>query len=225
MNNNQIPKINQGIPNFFPYPYTMNDNIQINPILNQFNLPISMNQSFSPLMNGQYPLLNLLFSDQFLYPNQSFLLPLFHAPQQPQIQLSALNQLINIQKLLNENKIANNSNELNGQIINKKNSIENNYLNNNDINIDKEKKEYFYNNLNQTKKFVITHDKSDFEKKANILDVLDDKNKLLEKNNINFTLSTDKIGLNKNFNNIINKGAEQNILKIKKKNNKIKDNK
>ena len=225
MINNQIPKINQGIPNFFPNPYIMNDNVQMNPNLSQFSLPISMNQSFSPLMNSQYPLLNLLFSDQFLYPNQPLFLPQFFAPQQPQIQLSALNQLINIQKLLNENKIANNSNELNGQINNKKNSLENNYINNNDINIDKEKKEYFYNNLNQTKKFVITHEKSDTEKKANILDILDDKNKLLEKNNINFTLSTDKLGIDKNFSNIINKGAEQNILKINEKNNEIKDNK
>lgn len=120
MNNNQIPKINQGIPNFFPNPYIMNDNVQMNPNLSQFSLPISMNQSFSPLMNSQYPLLNLLFSDQFLYPNQPLFLPQFFAPQQPQMQLSALNQLINIQKLLNENKIANNSNELNGQINNKK---------------------------------------------------------------------------------------------------------
>ena len=121
MNNNQIPKINQCIQNFFPYPYIMNGNIQMNSNLNQFNLPISINQPFSPLMNGQYPLLNLLFSDQFLYPNQSFLLPQFYAPQQPRVQFNALNQLINIQKILNENKIANNSNELNGQIINKKN--------------------------------------------------------------------------------------------------------
>jgi len=227
MNNNQIPKINQGIPNFFPNPYIMNDNLQMNLNLNQFALPIPISQTFSPPMNTQYPLLNLLISDQFLYQNQPFLLPGFYTPQQPQIQLNAINQLINIQKILNENKIGNNSNELNGQITNKKNSLENNFLYNNDINIDNEKKENFFNNLNQTKKFVITHENNDLEKKENTLDIniLDDKNKLSEKNNINFTFPTDKIGINKNICNIINKNTEPNILKINEKNNEIKDNK
>ena len=227
MNNNQIPKINQGIPNFFPNPYIMNDNIQMNFNLNQFSLPNTICQTFSPQMNTQYPLLNLLFPDQFLYHNQPFLLPQLYTPQQPQLQLNALNQLINIQKILNGSKITNESNELNRQITNKMNSLENNYLNNNDINTEKAKKDNFFGNLNQTKKFVITHEKNDSEKKENALNIniLDDKNKLSEKNNINFALLTDKIGSNKNVSNLINKNNEVNILKINEKNNEIKDNK
>ena len=227
MNNNQIPKINQGIPNFFPNPYIMNDNIQMNFNLNQFSLPNTICQTFSPQMNTQYPLLNLLFPDQFLYHNQPFLLPQLYTPQQPQLQLNALNQLINIQKILNGSKITNESNELNRQITNKMNSLENNYLNNNDINTEKAKKDNFFGNLNQTKKFVITHEKNDSEKKENALNIniLDDKNKLSEKNNINFALLTDKIGSNKNVSNLINKNNEANILKINEKNNEIKDNK
>jgi len=227
MNNNQIPKINQGIPNFFPNPYIMNDNIQMNFNLNQFSLPNPICQTFSPQINTQYPLLNLLFPDQFLYHNQPILLPQLYTPQQPQLQLNALNQLINIQKILNGSKITNESNELNRQITNKMNSLENNYLNNNDINTEKAKKDNFFGNLNQTKKFVITHEKNDSEKKENALNIniLDDKNKLSEKNNINFALLTDKIGSNKNVSNLINKNNEANILKINEKNNEIKDNK
>ena len=129
-----------------------------------------------------------------------------------------------MQKILNENKIAYNTNELNGQIINKKNSLENNYLNNND-NTDKVKKENSFNNLIQTKKFVITHDKTDSEKKPNILNAFDDKHKVSENSNMNFTFPIDKAGINKNLNNILNKTTEQNILKINEKNNEIKDNK
>ena len=113
MINNQIPKINQLPPNFYQIQYMPNDTLQFTRQPNQFHLPISINPAFIPPQNIQCSYLPLLFSDQFLYPNQPYYFPRVFLPPQ-QNQINALNQLMVCHNILNDNKTINN-NILNGQ--------------------------------------------------------------------------------------------------------------
>ena len=227
MNSNQIPKQNQISQNYYPMPLIPNDPLHFTRQLNTFSLPISINSTFPPQNNIQYPLFPLMLSDQFLYPNQPYFLPtLFNPPSQTN-QINALNQLMIYQNILNENKVVNNNlinNQKNNTINNQNPTIENNIYNKNYLNIieqnnDKDKKENDKFNINQfTKKFLIVHENNQLEKKDNLI-MDNEKNKISENNNID---------LNKN-NEFININSEQeNILKNNGKNDEnkeIKDNK
>ena len=208
MNNNQIPKINQFFPNYFSMPCIPNQSFQFITQQNQTPMPLSIGYNYYSPQNSQNPLLNFLFSNQFLYINplnisQRILIP----PQQN--MLNELNQLILSQKLLNEN-IFNNSRQLNEQIINdnnKENMHENNIYNNNynkntkDSDIEKGIKEDYITNYNQQlNKFETIQENNKLENKINFLYIGDDKNKISENNNIDFNILN-----NKNINDIINK--------------------
>ena len=218
MINNQIPKINQLPINYIPSTYMINDALHLNSAQNQLPLALSMNQSLPNPLNSQYPLLYLLFPDQFLCQNQPFYFPRFYIPPQQQAQLNALNQLMIYQKILNENKINDVMNEQKQSDINKENMHENNcYNDGGDLIVDREKKESFINNLNQSqKKFLIFHEKDKLDKNNTFLNFNDEKNKISENNNIDFNSLNNNKEVNKNINN---------ILKINEKNNEIKENK
>jgi len=216
MNNNQIPKINQLPINYVPTNYTLNDALHFNSPQNQLPLPLSMNQVFSNPLNSQYPLLYILFPDQFLCQNQSYFLPRLLLPQQ-QAQLNALNQLMIYQNLLNENKINNAMIEQKKNELNKENIHENNNFNGCDLTVDREKKESLINNLSQSqKKFLIFHEKDNLDKNSIIQNYNEDKNKISENNNIDFNSLNNNKEIDKNL---------ANILKINEKNNEVKENK
>ena len=175
MINNQIPKINQFPLNYGPTNFTLNDALHLNTPQNQLPLALSMNQAFSNPLNSQYPLLYILFPDQFLCQNQSYFLPRFYLPQQ-QAQLNALNQLMIYQNLLNENKRNEAMIEQKNSDLNKENMHENNNYNACDLILDKEKKESIINNLNQSqKKFLIFHENNKLDKNNLILNFNEEK--------------------------------------------------
>ena len=216
MINNQIPKINQVPINYIPPTYMLNDALHLNPAQNQLPLALSMNQVMSNPLNSQYPLFYFLFPDQFLCQNQPYFLPRFYLSQQ-QAQLNALNQLMIYQKILNENKINDAMIEQKQSDLNKENIHENKCYNDGcDLTADREKKESFNNNLNQSqKKFLIFHEKDNLDKNNIILNFNDEKNKISENNNIDFNSLNNNKEVNKNIN----------IIKINEKNNEIKENK
>ena len=175
MINNQIPKINQLPINYIPTSFMLNDALHLNPAQNQLPLALSMNPALSNPLNSQYPLLYLLFPDQFLCQNQPYFLPRFYLPQQQQAQLNALNQLMIYQKILNENKINDAMIEQKQSDLNKENIHENKCDNDGcDLSADREKKETFNNSLNQSqKKFLIFHEKDNLDKNNIILNFND----------------------------------------------------
>lgn len=217
MINNQIPKINQLPLNYIPTNYMLNDPLHLNSPQNQLPLALSTNQVFSNPLNSQYPLLYILFPDQFLCQNQSYFLPQLYLSQQQQAQINTLNQLMIYQNILNENKRNDGIIEQKSSDINKENIHENNSYNVSELTVNREKKEGFINNLNQSqKKFLIFHEKEQLNKNSIILNFNEEKNKISENNNIDFNSLNNNKEIDKNINN---------LLKINEKNNEIKENK
>ena len=125
------------------------------------------------------------------------------------------------QNILNRNKIDNVNNIMNKQKLNTKENIpENNFYNNSFLNKNekndlKDKKDI---NNQMPKKFFIIHDTNVLDKK-NIIKINTEKNKILENNNTDLNL------LNKSTD-IINKSlAIKSLLTINEKNNEMKESK
>ena len=219
MNNNQIPKINPILQNYYPLPTITNDPINFPYISNQFAIPLPIN-TFTPPNIIQYPIMPLILPEQLLYSNQPYFLPRMFSPPQTN-QLNNLNQFMMYQNILNRNKIDNVNNIMNKQKLNTKENIpENNFYNNsllnkNEKNDLKDKKDI---NNQISKKFFIIHDTNSLDKK-NIIKIDIEKNKILENNNSDLNL------LNKSTD-IINKSLGiKSLLTINEKNNEVKESK
>ena len=124
MNNYYFPKTKHIPQNLFQTPLIQNDN-SIQNQLNQFSLPINLNQMVANNQNIQNQLLPLLYPDQFLCQSPLYFFPrLLLMPQTNQINY--LNQLITEQNLRNQNDLLANNNI---------NNIYNNLINTQQLNI------------------------------------------------------------------------------------------